>query len=409
MPAPTTDPVERERNLSLYGDDRTRVPLPSKTPFKPMAGWDDSLEVTLTPVSYPEPEPEPEADTTWYGQSYGSLVRGFSGGFADLFKAGGVLSYNINRNLPDFLSSGDKPQESAFWWIGEQIDWLGDAVTPTESRQYGDSFLASTVPGALGSGASFLVGGGLGRAAVTKYVGKEALQELPKAGGRIMGKRAIAKGATMKEAGKKAAKGRAYGEMVIPSAVIAAQGSAVGLTAGYEDARNTFLQKSGRTDLTAEEETEAFKSALWNGGMGLSEAVPLASMLTRINRNTGGGISRALKIAAVEGVEEMGQELAQSAWGNLFAAEILKYDEGRKISAGLVESAGAGGISGVILSLVTSAVGGKMRRGRDAFQTKEQATKARENGLEETATARSRNWRHRPFRQLPSTEHGWLC
>ena len=125
--------------------------------------------------------------------------------------------------------------------------------------------------------------------------------------------------------------------------IVATQGALSNGASGYYDALAHGAS-----------EGEAMESFLLNGGVGLSEAVPLAQILTRVKRAAGPSWSQAVRLALVEGAEEGSQEMAQQALGNVIAREL--YDEEREILSGVVEGGGLGAFAGVVLSALGSGV-----------------------------------------------------
>lgn len=106
-------------------------------------------------------------------------------------------------------------------------------------------------------------------------------------------------------------------------------------------------------------EDEALKAFVLNTGLGTSEVIPIGKMLTRLNKATGGGIFKAIKNAGAEGLEEALQEFLQTGISNQIAKEL--YDENRQFLDGAIESGQVGGVTGVFMSLVVSALPGKQR------------------------------------------------
>ncbi|RMH30588.1 MAG: hypothetical protein D6692_01720, partial [Planctomycetota bacterium] len=123
-------------------------------------------------------------------------------------------------------------------------------------------------------------------------------------------------------------------------------GGAVGGAAGYADAKS-----KGADDETA------FRSMLLNTAVGTTEAVPISRMLARLNKLSGGRFGQVLVDAGIEGAEEWIQEFAQTTAGNAIAQQL--YDEHRDLFDDALMSGNAGGVSGVLASLLISAVAGR--------------------------------------------------
>jgi hypothetical protein len=201
--------------------------------------------------------------------------------------------------------TSDKPvSEMETWKWGTALRRAGEAITPAPVEALQGSFIADTVPAALGSMAGFVGGGVAGTVA-----------KLP----RLF--------------------------------TVAGMGSVVGAVDGYHDA-----VANG-----ADEDT-AFKSFLLNGGVGASEIMPISGMLKRLDKLSGGTLRTAIVNAGKETLEEAIQEAMQGVSGNYIAQRLLRYDKDRELFSGIAEQAGAGAVSGALMSFIVSAVGGKMNR-----------------------------------------------
>ncbi len=132
---------------------------------------------------------------------------------------------------------------------------------------------------------------------------------------------------------------------------IAAQGSLVNRTASFEDALNS--------DASLE---DAFAAGDIGALIGTTEALPLAKMLNRIDKGTGGSIRLTLRKMLAEGTEEALQESFQTIMNNLTASDFIKYDPERNMFVGVEEGAEVGFTVGSILSVVTSLFSGRKMR-----------------------------------------------
>jgi hypothetical protein len=176
----------------------------------------------------------------------------------------------------------------------------------------------------------------------------------------------------------------------VDTASIAGLGAMMNATHGYQDAHDVLMAKAqaeGRTELNDEEMSTAFTSFLLNGGMGISEAMPMAGLLTRINQGTGGTFSKWLKYALLEGGTEFIQESSQTTWGNVVAGQLLKYDETREAFDHVLRSGSAGGMSGFLLSIFSSMIGGKVRQGKLVREFEAKAKELDAMGQHEQAKA----------------------
>lgn len=95
-------------------------------------------------------------------------------------------------------------------------------------------------------------------------------------------------------------------------------GAATAIQAGFELGQSAFDEAiaSGADDDTA---MQAF---LFNAPLGGVEAIPMTRLLGRINRGTGGTLAGVIKEGAVGGVEEAVQETAQQVGSNAVAAGL---------------------------------------------------------------------------------------
>lgn len=145
---------------------------------------------------------------------------------------------------------------------------------------------------------------------------------------------------------------------------IAGLGAASGFADGFYDA-----VANGAT------EEEAWTSAAANGGLGLTEAVPLGKFLARFNRGTGGSLRQALLRMFTEGTEEVVQEVVQGGGSNIVAKGL--YDEERELLQGLKEGGAAGFFVGALLSVASSGAArarGQMKANESALATEQEGT-----------------------------------
>lgn len=200
--------------------------------------------------------------------------------------------------------------------IRSGIDAVKGAVTPEvadpeKKKLLDESFLASTVPEGLGSAAGFMATGG-----VTGLAGKAV--------------------------GLTATAARTAG--------IALAGAAASGVEQYNDAKRRGADPD-----------KAFEAFLLGAGVGLSEVIPLSKMLDRIDGMVPGVGKKAfvdmLVNAGKETVEESLQEAFQSGAGDVIAKEIVKYDPDRQMFESMKEDAAAGGVTGLLFSLLTQSVG----------------------------------------------------
>ncbi len=261
----------------------------------------------------------------YFKQAAGSVVRGAADTVASLPEAVAVASQAIDRSVgrpggvgyEDNLNSQKPLAEYDTMKLGGLIREAGRAVSPENEPLLEDSFVATKTPQAVGSALGFMASGGAAGL-----------------GGKAMA-----------------------------TAGMAMAGAA---SSGVEQFKDAIA--SG-----ADEET-ALKAFLLGGAVGTSEVVPLNRMLRRLDGVSGGTFSKALTRAlgtkllkgkaaeitveaARDAFEESLQEVFQSAAGNTIAADILQYDTDRKLTDGMLEDGAAGGVTGVVMSLLTQAIG----------------------------------------------------
>lgn len=226
----------------------------------------------------------------------GEKIGGFFGGIGQGFfegGAGGTLKGLgvLSEKLNRALGSDAKSQ--IFTPAGEAVSRFGESMLPENPLAAGG--LTTKAGQALGQGLGFMAGG-------------------------LAVRGALRLGTT---------------------AAVATQGALANGAAGYYEAL-----ASGST------EQEAWESFLGNAAVGTTEAVPLAGILTRIDRRTGGGLKQVALRALAEGGEEAAQESFQQVMGNIIAQEL--YDEEREIFEGVAEGGALGAFAGVVLSALGS-------------------------------------------------------
>lgn len=138
----------------------------------------------------------------------------------------------------------------------------------------------------------------------------------------------------------------AKSEYLVPALL----GSAVQAAQGYEDA----IQHGASED-------DAFKSYLLNAGIGTTEILPIAKILNRLDKASGGTFKHALVTAGKETLEEGLQEALQQVGQNAVAKFWVGYDPERELGEGVKESVAGAGATGFLLSILGSG-GASMRR-----------------------------------------------
>ena len=140
-------------------------------------------------------------------------------------------------------------------------------------------------------------------------------------------------------------------------------GAGVGSQAGREDALH-----HGATE---EQVAIAYYA---NTIAGASEGLPLSVMINRLDDMSGGFITKKLKGElgkAVGGgiesaIQEALQEMGQTFVENWTAKDLAGYDPTRSFSDNMLAAAGTGGSIGMLLGMVTTAIGGRRQIQREA-------------------------------------------
>lgn len=105
---------------------------------------------------------------------------------------------------------------------------------------------------------------------------------------------------------------------------------------------------------------QAFTAANWGTMIGTTEGAPLASLLGKLDRGTGGSVRKLLRNVIVQGSEEAVQEAFQTLMTNFVASDIAAYDPERGIMVGVGEGAAVGfTVGGLLAFLGGLAIGGR--------------------------------------------------
>lgn len=192
------------------------------------------------------------------------------------------------------------PRSMSWYKAGAGFEKIVNDAVPTDPK-YSQEFLAGTVPQALGSAASFMATGLLGKIA-----------KLP---------------------------------MLL---TIASTGAAAEASSQFDDA----LQHGASLD-------DAYKTSGLAGAVGTSEALPIAHLLERLDRGTGGMVKRLIVDAAKQGSEEFLQEAGQSIAENLIANKLVGYDPERGTFTGAGQAGAAGFTVGALMQVFGSMIGGR--------------------------------------------------
>lgn len=200
------------------------------------------------------------------------------------------------------------PRKSMLYRAGESVEQFGRETFQTDPRLQ-DELLASKLPQGVGSLTAFATTGLLARGA--------GARPLSQAG------------------------------------VVAGTGAAVNSAAQFEDA----LRKGASLET-------AFRAADIGALVGTTEAIPISRALSRLDKLSGGTVSRILVETVKGGTEEAIQEATTSILNNLTARGL--YDPERGVLQGAGDDATVGFTTGSLLSFITSLAGAR-RAGPSPF------------------------------------------
>jgi hypothetical protein len=141
---------------------------------------------------------------------------------------------------------------------------------------------------------------------------------------------------------------------------VATLGAAVGAQGGRLDAEY------------AEAHPEQVKAAYWfNGLLGTSEAVPIMKLFNRVDKATGGILSRRIKsdvvkigINGIGGAIEEGLQESFQTIGQNKGADWIGYDPTRSWNENLGSAASVGGTVGFLMNVLGASLGIRDRRGK---------------------------------------------
>lgn len=129
---------------------------------------------------------------------------------------------------------------------------------------------------------------------------------------------------------------------------------------GSEATRTEFFEDAIRSGATIK---EALENSNIGAYVGISEALPIGHLLTRLDKQTGGVIKRTLVNMAIQGSEEGAQEAFQIIMQNISASKIIKFDKNRKWWQGSGENAAVGFTTGALVEFLAAITTGGRRRG----------------------------------------------
>lgn len=262
-------------------------------------------EAVIAPVKELAVEPPAtDEELSRLESAWGSYAQSFAGAFAGIPESVGIAS----RMIGDYINwyginvpGTDKKGWEVAYQFGQDIRKAARDMFPTDPR-YQDEFITTTLAGGAGSLTAFFAGG-------------------------IAGK------------GLKLSAG-------LVTVVL-------GATAVSADEFNRAYAETG--DLN-----KAYTAWVANLPIGATEAVPVLKALKRIDKATGGMLTKNLIGKAIGGgLEEMIQETVQNFLTNATARQV--YDAERELMEGVVE----GGAAGFILGMAANAIGLSVKRRLD--------------------------------------------
>src|SRR5574343_343239 len=276
------------------------------------------------PVATPKPRSFGEALTL----ATNNLFQGAAGIPADILKSIAIASKDVDAWLPEAVKDKRPVEDRLTYKMGQAVERVAKRAFPSdpESRK---EFMIGVLPQAVGSMAAFMTGGLAGAATKSPALVGGAISSLMGAG---------------------------------------AQGAQQ-----YEEAKS----------FGADEPTQ--RKAFWLGSaVGSSESLPIAGLLNRFNKATGGGFFKVLKESGVTAAQEFIQEWGQQVGSNAIAKEL--YDENRGLLEGAGISGAAGGVTGAVAGLLSGVIAGrKIRKQQQAHE----GSKTTESPFAEEPTLRT--------------------
>jgi len=251
-----------------------------------------------------------------------SFNRNFYGLAPDILDALGIGEKFINNYITSPLGIEDKIEtleDTGFGGIAEKARNTVEYMTPQADYNVDNKIVQTG--GGLGQVASLIISGGSGNLAKATNLSKA----LKTGSGAKVAAQEFVKQVTSRT-----------------SAIASSQMS----TYGYKRAVD-----EGATD------GEAFIAALAEGAIGVTEAFPIAKAFERLDKITGGVVKRTIAGGFSGGLQEFTQEALQTYLSNLSAQQI--YDSQTELIDGVLEAGEIGGYTGLVMSALISAIGGK--------------------------------------------------
>ena len=283
-----------------YLMDEPPVPKTPKQPAAPTPLGDAPVDLEIPEVHVVGERPQARSVSEGLTMAVNNFFQGVAAVPADALKAVAIASKDLDAMMPDLLKNDKAVEERFTYKLGKAIEQTAKRIFPSDPQSQ-QEFMIGVLPQAMGSMTGFLAGGLAG---------------------------AVAKA---------------------PATTAAMLGAGVGGSQQYEDASN----------FKADEDTK--RKAFWLGSaVGTTEALPIAGILSRYNKATGGAFYRILKETGVTAAQEFIQEWAQQVGSNAIAKQL--YDEHRGFFDNAGISGEAGGATGAIVGFLSGAIQGRKIR-----------------------------------------------
>lgn len=208
----------------------------------------------------------------------------------------------LAKGIDDLLGTRSEPIENySMYQLGSWIDKKAEEIGMTALDEKRLGFFNSTLPQAFGSMMGMVLTGGR-QATASPFVQQSVARQ----------------------------------SLNLLTSPVAITGALQASVPEYEAAK-----RAGASD------SEAFLVFLKNIPGGMTEALPIANMFTRLNKVTNSGLLNVLKEGTAQGLEEASQEAVQQYLTNKIAQGT--YDPKRDLKDGILEGSSAGFIVGFIM------------------------------------------------------------
>lgn len=240
-------------------------------------------------------------------------LQSLTSSFAAVPKTISILANKLDDLAPDWYNDQDvkakNPEEYLTGKAAKYIEDTAKELFPTNPA-YQDDFWTNIVPQAGGQALSFLAG------AVA-----------PKLANKVLTKTAVG--------------------TLSPQVSTAFQGASMQASSQYDEA----LAATGDRE-------KAFDAFLYNLPLGLTDMIPVARFLKRVDKFSGGSVAGAVKQIAKQGAENFTEEFLQKIGENVIASKT--YDDNRDFLDNAFTEGAAGGVIGAVLAGASFSVKNKL-------------------------------------------------